>query len=186
MRVVIAYESMYGNTHHVADAIAAGFGAGKHVTVQPISELDPTGVDADVLIIGVPTHAHGVPRRSTRQAAVSSAHTKYEDHQLDPSATGSGVREWLSELPDRVPVLTAAFDTRFRQPVWLVGHPARGISRTLARHGATVLARPESFFVDKHEQLAGGELDRARRWGEQLRDLAREARHTSRPVQQTR
>lgn len=169
MRVVIAFESMYGNTHRVADAIAAGFGADHDVTVQPVDTVKLTDPDVDVLIIGVPTHAHGLPWPSTRRAAVDSARTRYETHQLDSSAAGSGVREWLDCLPERVSALVAAFDTRFRPPAWLVGHPASRISSTLRRHGATVLTAPESFFVDKHEQLITGELERAWSWGEQLR-----------------
>ena len=63
---------------------------------------------------------------------------------------------------------SAAFDTRFRPPGWLVGHPARRISRTLSRRGATPLAAPASFFIDKHEQLIAGELERAQAWGKHL------------------
>ena len=172
MRVVIAYESMYGNTHRVADAIASGFGDDHDVTVEPINSVDATDSTIDVLIIGAPTHAHGLPRTGSRRAAVDGAHTKYEEHQVDASATEPGVREWLQRLPERISVCTGAFDTRFRPPGWLVGHPAAKINRTMHRRGATVLAPPASFFVDKHEQLVAGELDRARVWGEQLRRRA--------------
>jgi len=172
MRVVIAYESMYGNTHRVADAIASGFGPEHDVTVEPVDAVDPTDPDIDVLIVGAPTHAHGLPRPGSRRAAVDSAHTKNDEHQIEPSAGDPGVREWLQRLPNPVAIRSAAFDTRFRPPAWLVGHPARRISRTLHRRGATVLTAPTSFFIDKHEQLIAGELDRARAWGEQLETLA--------------
>jgi hypothetical protein len=168
MRVVIAYESMYGNTHRVAEAIASGFGNDHVVTVAPINQVNPAEMDADVLVIGAPTHAHGLPRPNTRRAAADGARTKYDKHQLEPAAAEPGVREWLQRLPASLSVQTAAFDTRFRPPAWLVGHPARQVSRKLQRLGACVLARPESFFVDKHEQLKPGELDRARAWGERL------------------
>lgn len=169
MRAVIAYESMYGHTHQLADAIAGGFDPADEVTVTHVSELDLAAAPTDVLIVGVPTHAHGLPRPSTRRTAIDSAHTKYDDHPVDPSAERTGVREWLQRLPDSLPVRVAAYDTRFRPPAWLVGHPARRITRELRRHGATVLAAPESFFIDKHEQLVAGELERARQWGEHVR-----------------
>lgn len=174
MRVVIAYESMYGNTRQVAEAIAAGFGDDHDVVVEHINDVDPTDTLMDVLVIGVPTHAHGLPRPATRRAAAESARTKYDVHRLEPSAAGPGAREWLQRLPERVPVYAAAFDTRFRPPGWLVGHPSRVASRMLRRHGARPLGRPMSFFVDKHEQLVAGELDRARAWGDQLRQRANE------------
>lgn len=172
MRIVIAYESMYGNTHRIGQAIASGFGDLHAVTVVPIGNADADLLDTDVLVIGAPTHAHGLPRPSTRRAAADGAHTKHDDHDLDPSAAGPGVREWLQQLPAHLSVQVAVYDTRFRPPAWLVGHPARQVSRKLRHLGATVLAPAESFFVDKHEQLVAGELDRARAWGEELRRRA--------------
>lgn len=172
MRVVIGYESMYGNTRKVAEAVAAGFGSGPSVTLEPVNSVDPADPALDVLIVGVPTHAHGLPRPSSRRAAADNAHTKYDDHQLEPSAAGPGAREWLERLPVHVSVAVAAFDTRFRPPGWIVGHPARRISRRLQRRGATVLAPPTSFFIDKHERLIAGELERAQAWGEALARIA--------------
>lgn len=37
MKVVVVYESMFGNTHAIADAIAAGIGEGKEVIVVPVA-----------------------------------------------------------------------------------------------------------------------------------------------------
>jgi hypothetical protein len=172
MRVVIGYESMYGNTHHVADAIAAGFDPSDDVTVAPVSAIDASVAGAEVLILGVPTHAHGLPRPSSRRAAIDGAHTKYDDRSVDPSAADTGAREWLVNETSPLTAQVAAFDTRFRPPAWLVGHPARGISRALVRRGGRPIASPESFYVDKQEQLRSGELDRARQWGKHLRRLA--------------
>lgn len=171
MRVLVGYESMYGNTHRIAEAIASGFAADDDVTVAPVGSFDDTAIDVDLLVVGVPTHAHGMPRPSSRRAALDSART-HEHHDIDSSAESTGVREWLLTLPPRVNVRVASYDTRFRPPGWLVGHPARTIARALARRGATVVRRPESFFVDKKEQLRPGELDRARDWGRQLRAAA--------------
>src|SRR4029077_19471920 len=39
MRAVIVYESMYGNTHRIADAIAKGMKPGNEVTVIPVSTV---------------------------------------------------------------------------------------------------------------------------------------------------
>src|SRR5690349_19041433 len=145
MRVVIGYESMYGNTHRIADAIARGFDPGDDVTVTPIAGVHFAEPMPDVVIIGVPTHAHGLPRPSTRRAALDASTTRYEHHDVDESATvDGGLREWLTTLPANLPVLAATFDTRFRPPAWLVGHPARHVRRVLAGHGARLLVRPES------------------------------------------
>jgi flavodoxin len=38
MKVVIVYESMYGNTHRIADAIGDGLEAEAEVTVVPVED----------------------------------------------------------------------------------------------------------------------------------------------------
>lgn len=170
MRVVIGYESMYGNTHRIADAIGSGFEATDDVVVAHINALRAEVARADILVVGAPTHAHGLPRPNSRDAAVQGANSATNRHDLDPAAKeDTGLREWLAGPTGALPRYVAAFDTRFPAPGWLVGHPARRMSRTLARNGAVVVARPESFFVDKSEHLRSGELERAREWGRQLR-----------------
>ncbi|HEY7359350.1 MAG TPA: flavodoxin domain-containing protein, partial [Streptosporangiaceae bacterium] len=60
MDVVIVYESMFGNTHTVAEAVAAGIfdtDPAAHVTVLPVSEATAGDVtEAGLLIVGGPTH----------------------------------------------------------------------------------------------------------------------------------
>lgn len=173
MRVVISYESMYGHTRAVADAIANGFPVDDDVTVLPVQDLDVGALDADVLVVGAPTHVHGLPSARSRSAAhdLSRSVTR-PDERLEPDAGSPGVREWLDALPANVDARVTAFDTRLPLPGWISGRAGRRISRTLHHHGAAVLAPPQSFFVDKQGRLRSGELDRARRWGEQLADLA--------------
>ena len=70
MKAVVIYESMYGNTHLIADAIAEGLRTHGDATVVPVGELDAQLLEhADLVVVGGPTHAHGMSRASTRQAA---------------------------------------------------------------------------------------------------------------------
>ena len=90
MKAVVVYESMYGNTHLVADAIGRGLAGGAEVVVVPVAEAAPALVaEADLLVVGGPTHAHGMSRPTTRKAAVEQA----KDNAIDPAASGAGVRE---------------------------------------------------------------------------------------------
>lgn len=171
MRVIVAYESMYGNTHQVASAIASGFDSTDDVIVVPVSELG-TNPEADVLVVGMPTHAHGLPRPASRRAAIEGAHSATGDLPVDPTADGSGVREWLPTVTNEVARRVATFDTRFHAPSWLAGHPARRVLRDLTKGGARRLAPAQSFYVDKNEHLRPGELERAKQWGSNLRELA--------------
>jgi flavodoxin len=180
MRVLVVYESMFGNTHAVADAIAAGLlSAGHVVDVCAVEEADAAAVDlADGVVIGGPTHAHGMSSAPTRKGAqdevekskvkVASGESDHEV-QLDEHATGEGLRDWFHHLADGRGRPAAAFDTRMHLSPVVSGSAARGINRRLHRHGWTEAAAPESFFVMGTDgPLAEGELDRARHHGEVL------------------
>jgi flavorubredoxin len=70
---LVVYESMYGNRAAVASAIADGLAAsGVEVRAWPVTEVDATEVaEAGLLVIGGPTHAHGMTWATTRKTAAS-------------------------------------------------------------------------------------------------------------------
>lgn len=168
MKAAVVYESMYGNTHSVAEAIAEGLGpaaATEVVSTNDADRMDLTGLD--LLVVGGPTHAHGMTRSQTRQAAVIDARSGEKELILDPSAEGLGAREWL-DLLGPSSGRAAAFDTRVDMPELLTGHASKGIGKKLKQHGFELVAGPESFLVSGDSGLLPGELDRARQWGQTL------------------
>jgi hypothetical protein len=168
MRAVVVYESMYGNTRLVAEAIGEGLRPEHDVVVVPAGQADPAVLDGvQVLVVGGPTHVHGMTRRRSREAAVEAAREPGSGLVLEDSATGPGVREWLSSV-GHLNVLAAAFDTRMHGPAALTGRASKAIGRELSRHGVHPVGDPESFLVTKDNRLERGEADRARRWGEYL------------------
>jgi Phage integrase family len=61
VRGVIVYESMFGNTHAIADAIGKGLEPMLEVVVVPLAEAGRERLgDADLLVVGGPTHFHGI------------------------------------------------------------------------------------------------------------------------------
>ena len=171
MRALVAYESMYGNTRAVAAAIAEGLRGSYDVDVLPIGRVEHAlVVDVDLLVVGGPTHMHGLSRASTRKAAADAAH-RPGGPALDPDAAGPGLREWLEELPTGGGEPCAAFDTRLRGPAAFTGKAGSGISARLRRHGYRPVAPPESFIVDKDNHLLADELQRATEWGHRLAAL---------------
>lgn len=168
MKAVVVYESMYGNTHHVATAIGDGLGATADVVVVPVHEAEPTLIhDADLLVVGGPTHVHGMSRATTRAAAAEATEKPGNELELEPNAEAPGLREWFDSL-DRLNADTAAFDTRMHGNAALTGRASKGIAKRLRQHGASVIAEPESFIVTKDNQLEVDEEQRARAWGTQL------------------
>jgi hypothetical protein len=168
MKAVVIYESMYGNTHLVADAVAAGLSVYGEVEVMPVAKADRARVaEADLVVVGGPTHVHGMSRPSTRNAAIAATNKEGSQLHLDPDAEGSGLTEWFQTL-DRVTGLAAAFDTRAPGPPMLTGRASKRIARLLRRHGFTLLTEPESFVVTRDNHLDTAEERHARSWGMEL------------------
>jgi hypothetical protein len=168
MRAVVVYESMYGNTHLVADAIGAGLGTVFDVSVVPVAQASPAVLaGADLVVVGGPTHAHGMSRPSTRKAAVEAASKPVGGLTVEPDALGPGLRDWFGSL-GRYRVKAAAFDTRVHAPAALTGRASKGVARLLREHGFEMAAEPESFLVTKQDRLEPQETARAREWGTRL------------------
>lgn len=166
MKALVVYESMFGNTQKVAQAIAEGLMTRMQVDVQEVGMAsDRIGDQVTLLVVGAPTHALGLSRESTRRQAVDQAHGSLV-------SKGRGVREWIAELkkPNDQPAV-ASFDTRMAMPSWLKIAPTAGpsIEKRLRKLGLRVATPSESFVVgDTTGPLENGELERAREWGRSL------------------
>lgn len=171
MRVAVVYESMFGSTRQVAEAIAEGLGPHHEARVVGVAAAvaDPTLVDdADLLVVGGPTQAWSMSRRRTRTGAPDFVRGYASELSLEPGAAdGPGVREWIAGL-GRTSGRAAAFDTRMKGPSALTGRASKAIARALRRRGLTIVAPPESFLVHARSGLVDGELDRARGFGSRL------------------
>jgi flavodoxin len=168
MKALVVYESMYGNTRAIAEAIAEGLGGSP---VRAVHEAGEAPEQRDLLVVGGPTHMHGLTTALSRRMAAEAA-TEDGHAALEPGATAEpGLRAWLRELVACEGVRAAAFDTRLDRSTALTGTAARGIARRLRQRGYEVVAT-ESFLVqDAEGPLEDGELERARAWGEQLARL---------------
>jgi hypothetical protein len=168
MRVLVVYESMFGNTQKVAVAVAEGLATHGRADAVEVGEAAAIiDGDVDLLVVGGPTHAHGLSRKGTRDGTANQADGA-------PVSSRTGAREWIASLTAiRSSMPVATFDTRFAKPRWLTGSAAVSAAKLLRQRGCTAVAAPESFYVDGTTgPLSDGELDRARRWGEALAGAA--------------
>ena len=158
MRVLVVYESMFGNTRQVAEEVASSLAAaGQEVALVDVRSAPRDLSDVDLLVVGGPTHAFGMTRAGTRADAVTQG--------APDGVQETGIREWLDRLlpPERT-VRCAAFDTRVRPPR-VPGSAARAADRRLRRLGLLVVSPAMSFWVvGTKGPLRDGELDRARDW----------------------
>ncbi|GEK19843.1 flavodoxin/nitric oxide synthase [Cellulomonas xylanilytica] len=170
MRALVVYESSFGNTGQVAEAVWEGM----RRRLPDVALLDVASAphrlppELELLVVGAPTQAFGMSRPSTREDALRTA-------GREPVGPTIGVREWLRELaPPERPVHAATFDTRIHTP-HVPGSAAVGAWRVLRREGFQVSAEAESFWVlGIRGPLRDGELDRARSWGVGLAGLVLE------------
>ena len=139
MKAFIIYDSMYGNTEKIAQAI--GDGLTGEVKVVHASEVNTSELKTcDLVILGSPTHG-GFP--------------------------AEGIYGLLKAPLDLEGVNVAAFDTRTKTTIF--GYAATKIAKGLQRNGGTLLVPPEGFVVlGMHGPLKDGELERAKKWAQQL------------------
>lgn len=167
MRALVVYESMYGNTKRIADAVADGIA--RHLNVETIEvSLAPLAIESDVdlLVVGGPTHVHGMTTPFTRAQAAKQA-TKHVVSE------GIGVREWLEQVRPTGPAIpVAAFDTRIKGAAILTGSAANGYAKRLRDAGFKVVAPAESFLIAtkarQDDALLEGEIEHARAWGSEI------------------
>ena len=138
MRVMVVYESIWGNTEQIAREIAAGIGGETVEVVDAASAPPAVDSDVDLLVVGGPTHAFSMTSASTRESARQQGATRIP---------ASGIREWLERLSSpgkAVPVAT--FDTRTVSPR-LPGSAAKKAMKRLVGLGFRPAAKPETFGV---------------------------------------
>lgn len=155
MKVLIIYDSFFGNTEQVAQAMATALSRQAEVTAYRVGEVTPeqlTGLD--LLIVGSPTRGF----RPT-----------------------PAIKKLIEDLPAQglKRVKVAAFDTRISIEdvgsrfltvmVKLFGYAAKPIADRLQKKAGELVLPPEGFIVEgKEGPLRKGELDRAADWAKQL------------------
>ncbi len=162
-KALVVYESLFGNTEQVAQAIAAGMSQHGDVELLEVAEAREVVTDAlDLIVLGGPTHAFSMSKPSTREEAVGRG--------ASHGSKTYGMREWIEHLHKGPHTeLVATFDTRVRKVRRLPGSAAKGAAKILRGLGYSSAAHAESFYVeDVSGPLLEGELDRARAWGDWL------------------
>jgi hypothetical protein len=166
MRALVVFESMFGNTRTIAEAVADGLATELRVDLLEVGTA-PTDLDEDIqaLVVGAPTHAFGLSRPGSRMNAA-------EQVSGPLVSRGIGVREWLSSLrPGPAGVPATAFDTRVARPR-LPGSAAAAAAKRLRQLGFTLVAPAASFYVTGVlGPLVEGEAERAKQWGATLASL---------------
>jgi len=155
MKIVILFDSYFGNTEKTASSIKEGLNSHGEVTLKRINEASPEMLKGiDLLILGTPTRAF----RPTKAAV-----------------------DFLKKLPAHslTGIRIAAFDTRIslddvdskflRFMAGLFGYAAEPLQKFLLKKGGIAAGNPEGFYVEGTEgPMTDGELRRASHWAGSL------------------
>ncbi|MEA4846151.1 MAG: flavodoxin family protein [Clostridiaceae bacterium] len=150
MKILIVYDSVFGNTEKIAKAIGDSLDS-ESTEVVRVSELKSEQLQGtDLLIVGSPTRA------------------------FKPT---KAIVDFLIKIPPEglKGINVAAFDTRSDTEdinsrilngfVKIFGYAAKPISDKLQKKGGNLVLPPEGFFVkDSEGPLKDGELERAAEW----------------------
>jgi flavodoxin len=171
LQALVAYESMFGNTAQVAEAIVCGLrNTGFEACSVPVTSLASTGPsDVDLLVLGAPTHAFSLSRPTTRADAIRQG--------APTGRVEMGAREWISTIsPDRfATTLVAVFDTRVAKVRRVPLAAGAAAARLLRGRGFRLLWKPVGFLVeDTRGPLSHGEEARAEEWGRLIGAACRE------------
>lgn len=155
-KALVVYDSQYGNTRQVAEAIGKVLSSECQVEVLHVNEVKMAQLQGlDLLIVGSPTQ------------------------RFRPTPATSN---FLKQIPagGLQGVQIAAFDTRLTQEeieengalaffVRIFGYAAKPIASGLQKRGGEQVIAPEGFYVEGMEgPLVDGELERVEDWARQL------------------
>ncbi len=157
MKALLVYDSVFGNTEQIAQAIGKALGSPRDVEILRVNDAKPEQLTgSDLLIVGSPTRGF----RPT-----------------------PAINNLLKSIPANglAGVKVAAFDTRFtmdeiestgsilRILVNIFGYAAKPIADKLEKKAGGLLIPPKGFFVTGTKgPLKQGELERAANWARQI------------------
>lgn len=157
MKALVVYDSFFGNTEKVAQAVGAALGGPPDVEVHRVSEVKPEQVSGfSCLIVASPT-------RGFRASPL--------------------IQTFLNDIPADAlrGVKVAAFDTRIalEEMPWFLrfiakraGYADKSIVAALTKKGGELVVPGEGFFVKESEgPLVEGELERAAEWARRLQTV---------------
>ncbi len=161
MKAMIVYDSGFGNTAKIAQAIGDGvraaLGSVGDVDVYPVADVKAQQLaGVDLLVVGSPTRGFrpmpttteflkGIPNNSLRGVRVAAFDTRFTAEKI------RAIGWFLNAL------------------VGLFGYAARSISDQLVKKGGTLALLPEGFYVgDTEGPLLEGEAERATIWARRL------------------
>jgi len=156
MKTLVMYDSEFGNTEIVANAIGEVLGTKGEVEVLRVSNVPSEAVvGMDLLVVGSPTQQFkptgatstflkGIPKNSLKGTKVAAFDTRLTIEEIEETTV-------------------LAFFVR------IFGYAAKPIGDALKKKGGELVIPPEGFLVQGMKgPLVEGELERAETWAREI------------------
>ena len=155
MKILIVYDSIFGNTEKIAVAVAEPLMARNDVRLLRAADAGPRDLaGVGLLVVGSPTRAFRPTKAVTSflrripRAGLKGIRTAAFDTRISPEKIRSGLLDFM---------------------VKIFGYAEDSMTRLLKRKAASGTVPAEGFFVLGSEgPLKDGELSRASTWANQL------------------
>jgi flavorubredoxin len=165
MKVIVVYESHWGNTKKIAHAIAAGIGPDARILSTDEATANALA-GVDLIVGGAPLLGFSLPTEQMLQGLPRSTASA----PMPPDISHPSMRDWLDRLP-KGSGRAAAFETAIW---WSPGSAAKAILGKLEAAGYQPVAKAQRFVVKgRYGPLRDGELEKAQAWGAALAVAAR-------------
>ncbi len=173
MKALILYDSFFGNTEKVAQAMAGVLAAKAEVRLQKVAIVKDAQPVAETKLVS----AVKVQVESINPDVLEGVDLLLVGSPTRAFTYSPATRDFLRKIPSGGlnGVKAAAFDTRMDVVkvnnkflsfmVKIFGYAAESLSKALAKKGAQISAEPGRFFVEGSEgPLSTGELERVEAW----------------------
>lgn len=153
MKILILFDSLYGNTEKIARAVTRGFGT-RPVAIKSINEAEQAELSSyDLVVFGSPVHGGRA--------------TEGMNNLLQRLSSSELKGRRIAVFDTRIPADTAGRFLRFVMRT--LGYAAPRMAKQLQSKGAVLAGSPEGFFVEgKEGPLRKGEEERAGVWAKTL------------------
>jgi flavodoxin len=154
MKILVVYDSVFGNTEQIARAIGTALESAGSVEILLAGQAAPHLSGVDLLVLGSPTRGF----RPTE--AVTHLLNSLDKNGLQSTAAAS--------FDTRIALETIG-SPALRFVVDKGGYAASSIAKTLQKKGCQLVLPPEGFLVTGEQgPLKEGELERAAAWASRL------------------
>lgn len=162
INIFIIYDSCYGNTQQIAEAVKAGFGVNYNIKLVAAKEATASDIEnIDLLIVGSPTHG--------------GWYTEFIKAFIESISEDALQGIKACSFDTSIPTDNQGFIKS--KLIKLFGNAAPRIAKRLKKKGATIISSESFWVLGTKGPLKEGEVKRAAEWAGNLAAIVEQSRN---------